>query len=345
MKFIDYLNTNAKTITPVIRSILTDWKALAKKTDQSLLPPVDLYIDRSFGGKTLRGVLVCLGYRIAGGKGSSEILKVAAAIEMFQTSILAHDDIIDLSPTRRGKPTIYKALGDNHYALSQTICLGDIGFFLATQAIADSKFKPEYKVKALSSFSKMVINTCLGEMLDVELPRLKKGKTDKAVLTIHKLKTSYYTIIYPLTIGAILCGADEDLLKEFEIFGEKLGIAFQIQDDILGVFGNEEQLGKSVTSDIEEGKNTLLITEALKGANKNEKLFLKKHYGGQIAVTEEVHKRIKEIFESTGALAYSQKQALSYVRKGKKVIPQITKKKEIQNLLYELADLIVSRDK
>lgn len=344
MTFKDYLDANAQKINDVIRSVLLYWRAQVKKTAPDLVPPLDLYIDRSFGGKTLRGVLVCLGYRITGGENSSEILKAAAAIEIFQTSILAHDDIIDLSPTRRGKPTIYKALGDNHYALSQTICLGDVGFFMAAHALADSKFRPEYKVKAISAFSKMVINTGLGEMLDVELPRLKTGKTDNAVLTIHKLKTSYYTIIYPLTIGAILGGASQHLLDRFQIFGDKLGIAFQIQDDILGVFGNEEQLGKSVTSDIEEGKNTLLITESLKRADRKQKLFLEDYYG-KGKITKEIHEKIKEIFESTGALAYSQKQSLKYVEQGKKVIPQITTNKETQKLLYELSDLIINRQK
>ena len=342
--FKDYLDVNAGKIVGQIRLVLAGFAVLVKKTDVNLLPPAELFIDRSFGGKTLRGVLVCLGYEIAGGKPSSEILKIAAAIEIFQTAILAHDDIIDLSPIRRGKLTIYKALGGNHYGLSQTICLGDIGFFLATQLIADSKFKPEYKVRALSAYSKMAINTGLGEMLDIELPRLKKGKTDKAVLTIHKLKTSYYTIIYPLVIGAILGGAKEVILRKFEIFGEDLGIAFQIQDDILGVFGNEAQLGKSVTSDVEEGKNTLLITEALKRGNKAELLFLKKFYG-KGKISKSTHEKMKEVFEATGALAYSQKQALSYVEEGKKVVPQITGDKKLQKLLYEFSDLLINRQK
>ena len=344
MTFKNYLNTNAQKVNDVMRALLVDWKTLIKKTAPDLVSPLDLYIDRSFGGKTLRGVLVCLGYKIAGGKNLREILKAAAAVEIFQTSILAHDDIIDLSPTRRGKPTIYKALGDNHYALSQTICLGDIGFFMATHALADSKFKPEYKIKAVSAFSKMVINTGLGEMLDVELPRLKIGKTDNAVLTIHKLKTSYYTIIYPLTIGAILGGAGQHLLDKFQAFGEKLGIAFQIQDDILGVFGNEEQLGKSVTSDIEEDKNTLLITQALKKADGEQELFLNCHYG-KGKISKDIHEKIKAIFESTGALEYSQRQALKYIQQGKKVVPQITKSKDTQKLLYELSDLTVYRQK
>ncbi len=344
MDFKHYLSDLPPKIDEVVQSCLNNWFDESSSINHDLDGVLKELITASEGGKRLRGALIILGYELAGNSFNKEILKASAAIEIFQTSILAHDDIIDQSPLRRGKPTIYKALGMDHYAISQTICLGDMGFFLAVRLIAESDFPPERKNKALAVFSEMMINTGLGEMLDVELPRLEKSKTEQAVLTIHKLKTAYYTIIYPLIIGGILGGADESLLKKFEEFGNDLGIAFQIQDDILGVFGDEKELGKSVTSDIEEGKNTLLITEALKRGSKEQKEYLANHYGkgkvGDADLTE-----IRKIFVSSGALEYSRQKALEYVNRSKKIVPEITADQKYQTLLIEMADFLIFRSK
>ncbi len=344
MNFTDYLTEIPPKIDYVIKQCLDDWSANASKINSELDPILAEFIKASDGGKRLRGALIILGYELAGNEYTDEILKASAAIEIFQTAILAHDDIIDQSPLRRGKPTIYKALGQDHYAISQTICLGDMGFFLGVQLIAESDFPADRKNKALAVFSKMVINTGLGEMLDVELPRLPRNKTEDAVLAIHKLKTAYYTIIYPLTIGGILGGASEELIQKFEHFGNDLGIAFQIQDDILGVFGSEKELGKSVTSDIEEGKNTLLITQALKNANPEQEKILDQYYG-KGKVGEEELAKIRTVFEQTGSLEYSKQKALEYVNRAKLVIPEITKDQNYQSLLSEMADFLIFRSK
>jgi geranylgeranyl diphosphate synthase type I len=183
---------------------------------------------------------VKLGYRIAGGNEDGEIEKIASAFEMLHASLLIHDDVIDKGLTRRGKPTVYKALGENHYAVSQAICLGDMGFFTATQTIAESGFGSELKARVLSLFSDIMIDTIRGEMLDVKLSLPGQEKLEEDVLTIHKLKTAYYTVVGPLTIGAMLGGADESQLRLLRRFGENIGMAFQIQDDILGVFGDRQ---------------------------------------------------------------------------------------------------------
>lgn len=342
--FQNYLAQAAGEVNKAMQNSLGKWSRETGSIHTSLGPLAKLFTERNFGGKTLRGCLVKLGYELAGGSATNEIYKAGAAIEIFQTAILAHDDIIDKSPTRRGKPTIYRELGGDHYAISQTICLGDMGFFLAVRLISESNFNEINKNNAVSVFSSMVINTGLGQMLDIELPRLPASKTDEAVLQIHRLKTSYYTIIYPLSIGAILAGAKSLLLRHFEVFGENLGIAFQIQDDILGVFGDEAKLGKSVTSDIEEGKNTLLITCALRRANKTQKNILKKYYGAGHIGKKELQ-LIKKVFIDTGSLDYSKTKAAEYAVQAKRVIPKMTKDVNFRTLLGELSEYLVSREK
>lgn len=344
MDFKDYLGGSAKAIEKEVSIFLTNFRKEVVGLNKKLLPLVDIFIEANKGGKRLRGALVRLGYELSGRQYTTEILKGAAAIEIFQTAILAQDDIVDLSPLRRGRPTVYQALGGDHYAISQAMVLGDIGMFLAAKLVLSSDFPDNLKNRAISLFSQMVINTGLGEMLDVELPHLRKERAEKDVLTIHTLKTAYYTFVHPLSIGWILGGGDRNMLKNFEIFGHNLGLAFQIQDDILGVYGNEVDLGKSVTSDIEEGKNTLLITQALKNANKGQKQILDQYYGmGKISQT--ANQSIKQVFITTGALDYSRSKALKYVLLAKKIIPAITKDLKMQVLLTLMADFLITRQR
>lgn len=349
MDFKSYLNEAALEIDQEMDRFFGIWSEEVESVSPSLVPLAKVFTENCGGGKRLRGALVKLGYEIGGAnlfhlEGGKEVLKVAAAVEIFQTAILAHDDIIDQSPLRRGKSTIYRQLGGDHYGISQTIVLADVGFFLSVRLIGQTDFPAEYKNKATNVFAQTVINTGLGEILDVELPHLKGERIEKDVVTIHKLKTSYYTIIDPLQLGAILAGASDNTLKAIGEFGEALGVAFQLQDDILGVFGDEKTLGKSVTSDIKEGKNTLLIIEALKMANEDQKKVLDRYYGkGNVGDTG--LQEVRKVFIDTGALDKSRKEALKYVATAKKVIPQITEDLKKAELLSQMADFLIERDK
>lgn len=344
MSFKNYLQTTAVDIENKINSYKSNWQLEIEAVSPKLVDLIDVFTTAWEGGKRLRGSLVKLGYEMSGGQPNTSINEVAVAYEIFQTSILAHDDIIDLSPTRRGKPTVYRQLGGDHYGISQTICLGDIGFFLANKLIVDSNFDSDLKVKALHYFSRMVINTGLGEMLDIELPHLKQERSEDDVIIINRLKTADYTISYPLMIGAILGGASDEKLAKITQFGTDLGIAFQIQDDILGIFGDEQTIGKSVTSDIEEGKNTLLITQAYKNANTHQKEILDKYYGKADVTSSEIE-QIKQIFLETESVQYSKDKAQEYVSSAKKIITELTDIEEYQQLLSEMAEFLVSRDK
>lgn len=344
MTFKDYVKLIPEEIEAELKVFLARWREEAEQTNQNLLPLADLLIEGCEGGKRLRGALVKLGYELAGAEYHPEILKPAVAFEIFQTAILAHDDIIDQSPTRRGKPTIYKSLGGDHYAISLTICLGDVGFFLATKLIAETNFPEDLKNKAIQSFCDTMLKTAVGEMLDVKLSKPGEKQLEEDAITIFKLKTARYTITGPLHLGALLAGADESLLQKLHTYGEGLGIAFQIQDDILGVFGDEETLGKSVTSDIEEGKNTLLITEALKNANPDQKQILTQYYG-KGKIDQQGLEKVRQVFEQTGALDYSKQQAGKFIEDAKKVIPEITDDPKYIQILTELADYLINRNK
>ncbi len=344
MNFQDYLRISALEIDHALEVFFSEWSKEIERVNPKLRSIVGHLIEGCRGGKRLRGVLVKLGYDLAGGSVNQDIIKPAISFEIFQTAILAHDDIIDQSPLRRGKPTIYKALGGDHYAISQTICLGDIGFFVAQELITQSTFPDQNIKKAVQSFSRTMRETALGEILDVELPTSPDQIFENDAVDIFKLKTSRYTITGPLHLGAILAGASDEMLESMAKFGENLGIAFQIQDDILGVFGDETTIGKSVTSDIEEGKITFLYIEALKRSTQEQKEILKRFYG-KGDVGEEGLEKIRKVFIETGALEYSKQKAIEYVNIAKRSISEITSDPQKAQLLNEMAEFLVERNK
>lgn len=239
MDFKDYLDKSAKEIDRKVEKILNKEIKEAKKIDKKLVPLLEVFAACCMGGKRIRGTLVKLGYDIAQSvilrakpegynyilrSAQNDIIKVAAAYEIMHAAILAHDDIIDQSLIRRGHPSLYQALGAGQYGISQAISLGDLGFFLSIKIISESKFPEKEKVKALNYFSKIMMDTSLGEMLELE---------DGDVLTTAKLKTARYTISGPLIMGIILGGGNGKIIRQLEVFGENLGIAYQIKDDIL----------------------------------------------------------------------------------------------------------------
>jgi geranylgeranyl diphosphate synthase, type I len=308
-----------------------DIKALQKRFTQSW-----------FGGKMLRGTLVKLGYELVSGYQTKAIFKPACAFEILHTSLLIHDDIIDKSPTRRGKPALHMH-ENNHYGVSQAICLGDLGISLSGKVITESDFPKVRKNKALGYFFEIVQNTILGEMMDVANAQ-KIKRTEKEVLQIHTMKTANYTLVGPLLFGAILAGATDTFLKKIKLFAQPLGVAYQIQDDILGIFGNEKELGKSITSDIEENKSTLLITYVLKQGNKTQKNIVTKLYGKK-SITKKECETIKKIFIETGAFSYSQNKIAKLTAQAKKQIPYIAKNDKMQILLMQFADSLIVRIK
>lgn len=277
MTFAHYLQSVAEEVEQELEKTLNEWKD-SIHTSPALAPFIDTFIDQCRGGKRIRGALVTLGYTLAGGEPNPSILKVAAAFEIFQTSILAHDDIIDRSELRRGKPSLYQELGGDHYGISQAISLGDLGFFLACEIISNSNFPSDSKNKALSFFTQIMQKTAFGEILDVYSPT-KELVTKEDILEIIQLKTSPYSVIGPLSVGALLADASDNLLAKIDEYGNNLGTAYQIHDDILGIFAEEETLGKSNVSDIIEGKSTLLIWYARDHATASDQLLLNTIYG------------------------------------------------------------------
>ena len=342
MDLDNFLKQEIPLVDQALIDYLTGKKQQLIKINPSFKKLLEVFIDANREGKRLRALLIKLGYLMAGGKDQKKILDPMLAIEIFHTSILAHDDIIDESPLRRGKPTVYYALGNDHYALSQTICLADYGMFLANKLLVDSNFDEKNKNLALQIFQNIVLDTILGEMIDIEIPSQKILPTQNDANTISLFKTARYTFTGPLQIGAALAGAKTDLFQKLQIYGDNLGIAFQIQDDILGIFGSIEETGKSNSSDMEEGKVTILAAYAFE--NSDQKPVLQDLYGKK-GLNKKEAEQIRHIFKSSGALDFAHQIALKYTQSAISAIDSLDVDQQWKSLLKELADFLMKRKK
>lgn len=303
-------------------------------------------------GKRIRPILFYYGYLIGGGKNKKEALKAAISVELIHSYLLIHDDIIDKDNfrhnnfsmhygyERKGKEW-FKGEESKHFGVSMGIIAGDLASTLGYAALSDSEFPSDLKIKAISGLNKIVANTITGEALDVVLGANPDFNAAE-IVKMQEYKTAKYTIEGPLHLGAILAGADENFLNSLSNFAIPLGIAFQIQDDIMGVFGDREKIGKPVGADIREGKKTLLVSRAIEKSNNKQRNTICSILGNKKTNSANVEK-IKKIIIETGALQDSQEKAAKLVKLSKKHLDRIKIPKKDKNFLSDLADFIIGR--
>lgn len=240
--------------------------------------------DYALSGKMLRGIFVCLGAGLFAARSDAspdsspgrknDIFRLAAALELLQAGLLVHDDIMDRDDFRRGMPTMHKTFegieadsgAADASALGEAIgiCAGDIYYFISWNII--TSFGPEMG----ELFSRELRDVCLAQIKDVRLGAHKFFPPIDEALEVYTYKTARYTICLPLCAGAVAAGRS-DARPALEELGMNLGILYQLQDDYLGLFGEEKELGKPVGSDIREGKKTpymIFLLETLSEAEK-----------------------------------------------------------------------------
>jgi geranylgeranyl diphosphate synthase, type I len=255
------------------------------------------------GGKRLRPSFCYWGYIAAGTEDGEEIIAAAASLELLHTFAIIHDDVMDRSPTRRGQPATHVALahgGDAHAGVSAAILAGDLAFVLSDQLFGDAGFTGEPFMSAFRWYHRMRSEVVAGQYLDVAAARGTDANEDD-VRRIARLKSGGYTVEKPLLIGAALAQAPPELETTLSAYGTQLGEAFQLRDDVLGAFGDEDVTGKDAFGDFREGKRTLLVTRALAAAGPEERAFLSARLGdGDLTAADA--ERIRAIVRGTGAL-------------------------------------------
>lgn len=260
-----------------IDSSITAFLAQVKKDYRlNLVDPILYNSIREFSlrpGKRIRPLLMILsylGYTPKGKRPGRALYHASTCIEFLHNFMLIHDDIIDRSDLRRGKPTMHRVLrrtitcpNPDKLGVDLAIIAGDIVYALAIDAFLSIDEEPRRKERALKYFIQTAVLTAMGEFVDtVQGVNQLKNIREKDVFLNYSLKTARYTFDCPLVTGAILAGAPSAEVKKLADFGLLIGQAFQIQDDIIGIFETEKKIGKSILSDLEEQKKTLLIVHA-----------------------------------------------------------------------------------
>jgi len=267
-------------------------------------------------GKRIRPILFCIGYLSYSKKTPPGLYRSALSLELLHDFMLVHDDIIDKSNMRRGKPSMHSLLKNYLAGCKETkfdskdlaIVVGDVMYAMALDAFLAVKENKDRKESSLRKLISAALYTGSGEFIELLLgvkPIEKVLRQD--VYKIYDYKTANYTFAYPLTMGASLAGANPKEIKKLYSYGILLGRAFQIKDDIIGTFGREKEIGKSNLTDIREAKRTLLVWHAFNYADKKDKLAIKKILESKSARTPELLK-MREIIIKTGSLSYAQNQ-------------------------------------
>ncbi len=299
-------------------------------------------------GKRIRPILFIItykGYLPRRQRLHPSIYNAACSIELLHAFMLVHDDIIDNSKLRRGSPTMHillkniaKTKRGIDLGKNLAIIAGDIIYAMSVDAFLSIKEDNTRKQKALQYFTQTAALTAVGEFIDTVTSEFSLDKIkEKDILLNYTLKTARYTFISPMVTAAILAGATQEEIKKLNNVGLAIGQAFQIQDDIIGVFGSSKDIGKSVISDIEERKKTLLVFNAYTQLNKEGKKLFSRYFNKPHKTSKEIA-LIKNIFIETGSL----KLCLQEIeKKTTKALKEIDKLKIEKRFIKEISNIIL----
>src|SRR4051812_13877311 len=262
------------------------------------------------GGKRLRPALVVYTYRAFGGAREEDALPLALATELLHTYLLIHDDIMDHAEVRRGLPSAHVRFRDAHQAhglqgdaadfgRSVAILLGDLAQSWAVELAAPSFSRSGGELARC--FSAMCQEVVGGQYLEI-LVGQRRAATEEELLRVLRLKSGRYTCERPIQLGALLAGAPAAAFADLSRYGAAVGEAFQLQDDLLGMFGDAGTVGKPVDADLREGKYTFLIHRAREAASAGQRLALDAALGNPDATAAQVAAALR-VLEETGARA------------------------------------------
>ncbi len=315
----------------------------------------------SNNGKRFRPALAYYSFIAANGDAEHDknIFKLGVALEIFHSYGFIHDDILDRALVRRGDPTLESAYRDifkrfisnrervNQLALNAAISGGDFAHLIADQIFSSIDCDDDTRKKITDLYYQMQFEVHAGQADDSYGVGIKdlSEVDEKQVFRMIDFKSGRYSIQKPMLLGATLAGLEEEKVKILEIVGQELGLVFQIKDDILGLFGDEKEIGKSNVSDIKEGKRTVLMIRTYEAATDEERQRMQEILGNP-EITEEDVQWIKDLVIQYNILSEIESFCEKVVDKSKKKITDIF---DITNpgasFIFELTDFIWQRKK
>ena len=307
------------------------------------------------GGKRLRPAFAYWGWRaVAGSEPGPDVLRLFSALELLHACALVHDDVIDASATRRGLPTVHRIFAERHrgnawhgspeqFGLSAAILLGDLALVWADDIITTADIGTEARSRVQRVWSAIRTEVLGGQYLDI-VAEASGAESVQSALTVNIYKTASYTISRPLQLGAAAAADRPDVLAAFHEVGTGLGVAFQLRDDVLGVFGDPAVTGKPSGDDLRSGKRTVLLAEAVELAEQHDPVAaktLRTSIGTDL--TDAQVKDICQLIESVGALSAVETRIDNLMRRALDILDTATIDAQAKAGLTELARLAANR--
>src|ERR1700712_2487839 len=305
------------------------------------------------GGKRFRPRMVFCAYQALGGTALEAAACVGAAFELLHTALIVHDDVIDHDFVRRGAPNISGSYRDRaraagasdadaeHRGISAAVIAGDLALFNAYRLIDRSGVDDATRERLLEVMDDALFASAAGELIDVDFSWLPEVPRVDDILAMERLKTAVYSFECPLQAGAILAGASEETIATLADFGREIGVAYQIVDDLLGVFGEEAETGKTTIGDLREGKRTVLISYATSTREwaEIEPLI------GKPDLTEGEAARVREVLVLSGARSFAEGLARYYGNRALARLAEPHIPAALRLELHPVADAVLGRVK
>lgn len=316
----------------ISKEIISRTKALTEKKPGELYSPIKYSLD--MGGKRLRPVLLLLGYNLFSDE-IANVLPAAVAIEVFHNFTLLHDDIMDQAEVRRNRPTVHKQFSENNAILS-----GDVMAFLSYQLLMECRSEKLNEVIGL--FTKTAVEVCEGQQLDMDFEK-RLDVSAAEYLEMIRLKTAVL-LGCGLKSGALLANADEEVAAKLYDFALYLGMAFQLQDDVLDTFGDQQTFGKKIGGDILANKKTYLLIKALENAGEKQLQTLKFWIEKLDFNEDEKIREITKVYNQLHIREITEAKIDSYFHTSAKILQSITVEEQKKIHLKNLSKQMLKRD-
>ncbi|MFC4004652.1 polyprenyl synthetase family protein [Prauserella oleivorans] len=317
----DYDADLAAHVNTVLAEFLREASESIGHTEPAFEPATAALCDFVLGGgKRMRPTFAWWAWRGAGGDPAGDhapgVLRAVASLELIQACALIHDDVLDSSDSRRGSPTVHVAFAGRHaehgwlgsadaFGLAAAVLIGDLALAWADDMFSEAPLPPAVLRAGRPAWRAMRTEVLAGQYLDVHTQATGDASVE-AALRIDRLKTAAYTVQRPLHLGAALAGASTELIESLLAFGRDLGVAFQLRDDLLGVFGDPSVTGKPAGDDLREGKRTLLLALGLRFAaerNRGHDADIITAAVGNPDLTGNDVERVRDVLTDLGAVA------------------------------------------
>ncbi|WP_368497959.1 polyprenyl synthetase family protein [Herbiconiux sp. A18JL235] len=277
----------------------------------------------SSGGKRFRPRMVMAAYESLGGTDLDAAAHIGAAFELLHTALIVHDDVIDRDFVRRGGPNVSGSYRDlattagiplpiaEHRGMSVAVIAGDLALFNAFRMIDRSGVDGLLRSRLHDILDEAMFVSAAGELLDVDFSLRSDPPAVDEIVEMERLKTAEYSFEAPLRAGAVLAGADDRAVRALGLFGRRIGIAYQIVDDLLGVFGDESETGKTALGDLREGKSTVLLAHAV---TRPEWASVASLFGSPDLTADDAE-RIRGVLEQTGSRRFAEALARDHANR------------------------------